>query len=273
MTDEIERKPDAAPENPVQAAAQEETAAPRERRLRTVLFQVYLIGALSVFAILAVLASTTAYFPIDVTITQALQSLEAPWFEALMRAVSWLGYTPQATILTLFFAVLIFLLGYRWEGVMTLASAVLIEALNNFVKYVVHRPRPPSSLVEVYQVLNSYSFPSGHVMYYVGLYGFMLFLVFVVLKRRWLRAVLITIFSALILLVGISRIYLGEHWASDVLAAYLLGGLGLTAMIAIYRWGKPRFFVDQPIARQPDTPAKPIPVTAKEKKDKEDLRS
>jgi membrane-associated phospholipid phosphatase len=150
---------------------------------------------------------------------------------------------------------------------------VLIEALNNFVKYVVHRPRPPSSLVEVYQVLTSYSFPSGHVMYYLALYGFMLFLVFVVLKRRWLRTLLITILSALIVLVGISRIYLGEHWASDVLAAYLLGGLGLTAVIAIYRWGKPRFFTDQPTARQPDTPGNTVPVTSKDKKDKEDLRS
>jgi hypothetical protein len=120
MTEDIERKPDSEPENPVQAAAQEETAAPRERRLRTVLFQGYLIAALSVFAILAVLSSTMAYFPIDVTITRTLQTLQAPWFETLMRAVSWLGYTPQATILTLFFSGLIFLLGYRWVGVMKL---------------------------------------------------------------------------------------------------------------------------------------------------------
>jgi hypothetical protein len=54
--------------------------------------------------------------------------------------------------------------------------------------------------------------------------------------------------SALIILIGISRIYLGQHWASDVLGAYLLGSLTLVAIIQLYRWGKTRFFVRQPVA-------------------------
>jgi undecaprenyl-diphosphatase len=50
-------------------------------------------------------------------------------------------------------------------------------------------------------------------------------------------------FVAMIALIGPSRIYLGQHWASDVLGAYLLGTLTLVANIAFYRWGKSRFFV------------------------------
>jgi membrane-associated phospholipid phosphatase len=86
-------------------------------------------------------------------------------------------------------------------------------------------------------------------------FGFLLFLAFTLLKSSWERTLLIIFFTGLIALVGISRIYEGEHWASDVLAAYLLGSLWLTLSIYGYRWGKPRFFANQPVAKE--TPGKP----------------
>jgi undecaprenyl-diphosphatase len=54
-----------------------------------------------------------------------------------------------------------------------------------------------------------------------------------------------------IALIGMSRIYLGEHWFSDVVGAYLLGSIALVIMIFFYRWGKTRYFVHQPTAREP----------------------
>jgi len=63
------------------------------------------------------------------------------------------------------------------------------------------------------------------------------------------RTLLVVFFGLLVLLIGISRIYVGEHWASDVLGAYLLGTLTLVAIIQLYRWGKPRFFLRQPVAK------------------------
>jgi undecaprenyl-diphosphatase len=85
-------------------------------------------------------------------------------------------------------------------------------------------------------------------MFYIGFYGFLWFLIYTLLKRSWLRTLLLILLSTLIALVGISRIYLGQHWASDVLGAYLLGSLCLVAEIELYRWGKSRFFVRQPVA-------------------------
>jgi len=63
------------------------------------------------------------------------------------------------------------------------------------------------------------------------------------------RTLLVVVFGLLVLLIGVSRVYVGEHWASDALGAYLLGALTLVAIIELYRWGKPRFFVHQPVAK------------------------
>jgi undecaprenyl-diphosphatase len=138
---------------------------------------------------------------------------------------------------------------------MALIAAVFSTAINVLVKDLIQRPRPTSGLVNVIDTLNSYSFPSGHVMYYLGFLGFIGFLVFSLLKPSLKRGLLLVLIGVPILLIGISRIYLGEHWASDVLGAYLLGSLTLVASIQFYRWGKTRFFVHQPVAAAGSQPA------------------
>jgi membrane-associated phospholipid phosphatase len=97
-------------------------------------------------------------------------------------------------------------------------------------------------------------------MFYTVFFGFLFFIVFALLKHSPRRTVLLVILGLFILLVGPSRIYQGEHWASDVAGAYLLGSLTLVANIAFYRWGKPRFFVarTQPV----DSSEKPAPEKA-----------
>jgi len=90
-------------------------------------------------------------------------------------------------------------------------------------------------------------------MYYLGFLGFIGFLVFSLLKPSLKRSLLLMLIGIPILLIGISRIYLGEHWASDVLGAYLLGTLTLIVTIQLYRWGKTRFFVHQPVAPEAGT--------------------
>lgn len=71
-----------------------------ERQRRRVIFEVLVLIALMIFIALTVLATTRAYFQIDLAITQALQSLQAAWFAILMRAVSWPGNWPQSVLVT-----------------------------------------------------------------------------------------------------------------------------------------------------------------------------
>jgi undecaprenyl-diphosphatase len=230
--------------------------APRPtRRYRAAAFQIYVLGASAVFVTLAVIARTVAYFPIDLTITHAVQTYHGAAFERLMYGVSWLGFMPQVDILGALTIVLLFMAGLRWEAVVALFAACGV-GIGTLVKLVVYRPRPSADLVHVFRQLPSSGFPSGHVLEFTAFCGFLVFLVHTLLKPSWGRTTLLVFFALLLLLMGLSRIYEGQHWFSDVMGAYLLGSLWLALTIRLYRWGKPRFFADQPVA--PETPVAPV---------------
>jgi undecaprenyl-diphosphatase len=247
----IEQKPAEQIQQAAHQAARKETAARPVRRYRAILFQAYLLVALIGFSVLAVLASTAAYFPIDLTITKTLQYLNQPVIRDLMIAVSFLGYTIQAAVIVLVVAAYLYISGLHWEALLSILLVVAEEGLNLLIKTVIHRPRPAADLVTVFSNLGSFSFPSGHVMFYTAYFGFLFFLAYSLLKSSYRRTLMLVITGALIAFIGLSRMYLGEHWASDVLAAYLVGSLLLIAEVMIYRWGKPRFFAHQPVAPEP----------------------
>ena len=212
-----------------------------ENRWQEFLFWGYILLALAGSAVLSLFAFQTPFLSFDPPITLALQSFNPGWFSTLMVIVSWPGYVPQAVVLLVVIVALIYFLGYRWEALMALLSAVSAEAVDIIVKTVVHQPRPKPSLVHVVRILRSYSFPSGHVMFFMGFYAFLWYLSYKVLQPSWLRTFFLYLFGAMVVLVGASRIYLGEHWFSDVLGAYILGSVVLLLMIRFYNWGRPRF--------------------------------
>jgi undecaprenyl-diphosphatase len=86
------------------------------------------------------------------------------------------------------------------------------------------------------------------VLTYTAFFGFLFFLGYTLLKPSFARTILLAILGGLVGFIGVSRIYVGDHWASDVIGAYLLGSLWLVLCVTIYRWGKTRIFVRQPLA-------------------------
>jgi len=255
MPEQINKKPVEKLKEEAHQAARAESASAPVRRYRAVLFQSALALIVVAFGILTFLVKTMPSFAIDLQITRAIQQINFPGFAWLMTVVSWAGFGPQVVVITALIIMLIYALGLHWETVMAIIAAALSTGVNLLVKDFVQRPRPGAAMVNVIDTLNSYSFPSGHVMYYLGFLGFVGFLVFSLLKPSLKRSLLLILIGIPILLIGISRIYLGEHWASDVLGAYLLGSLTLIATVQIYRWGKTRFFVHQPVA--PEAEAQP----------------
>ena len=239
---------DKKPVEKIQEKARQESVPAPTRHYRAILFQVILILVASGFAMLTFLVKMTPVSALDLQITRAVQLFNIPGFSLLMVLVSWPGYGPQLPIISAVAVVLLYALGLRWEAVAAAAAAIFSATLNVLVKDLVQRPRPLADMVNVVATLNSYSFPSGHVMSYLGFFGFVGFLAFSLLKPSFKRVLILTVTGGLIVLIGLSRIYLGQHWASDVLGAYLLGSLTLIANIQFYRWGKTRFFVNQPVA-------------------------
>jgi len=242
-----------------QQAVQAESEPPHVRRYRAVLFQVTLVIIAGAFGVLTFLVKTMPSFAIDLQVTRAIQLINFPFFTIVMSWVSWPGFGPQNMIIAGLIILLIWVSGLHWEALMALVAAVFSTVINVLVKDLIQRPRPTASQVNVIDLLNSYSFPSGHVMFYLGFFGFIGFLAFSLLKPSLKRSLPLFLVSVLIILIGISRIALGEHWASDVLGAYLLGTLTLVAVVQFYIWGKTRFFVHQPVAAAtPQQPEKGI---------------
>lgn len=217
------------------------------RRYRAVLFQTALVLVASAFAVLTFYVKTMPSVTIDLQITKAIQLIDFPWFASFMSLVSWPGSGPQLVVITALIILLIYSFGLHWESVMALVAASFSTGINLIVKDLIQRPRPTSNLVIVFAKLTDSSFPSGHVMFFIGFYGFMGFLAFSLLRPSLKRSFLLAFFGGAVVLIGASRIYLGQHWASDVLGAYLLGSLTLEAYIQIYLWGKTRFIDHQPV--------------------------
>jgi undecaprenyl-diphosphatase len=248
MSDARSEKPAEGVKNAVQQTIKKEVASPPSRDYRTWAFQAALFSAIGAFMVLTFMVKSTPFFPLDLRITKALQSIDSPLFASAMKWISWPGFLPQSAIIPVLVALLIYSFGLQWEAITTLVAAFLPPVINVVVKDWIGRPRPAADVVDVFRSLDSYSFPSGHVMFYVSFFGFLWFLIFILLKPSVKRTSLLIILGIPITLVGVSRIYLGQHWASDVLGAALLGGLILVFILQLYRWGKKRFFVRQPVA-------------------------
>jgi membrane-associated phospholipid phosphatase len=228
---------------------QKNLTSPPRQRFRAILFPVLFVATVIAFAFLTFLVETSPSFPVDLQITLAIQSIDSPFFADLMWLISWPGFLPQSVIITLLIAFLLYAYGLRWESAISSLAALVSGVSNELIKGAIQRPRPAINLVDVFEVLTSYSFPSGHVMFYTILFGFLWYVAYTILKRSYLRNLLLTLLGSLILFVGVSRIYLGQHWASDVLGAYLLGVLILTGIILLHRWGKTRIFIHSPAAQ------------------------
>jgi len=237
---DVERTPAT---NPVESSIESKVAdnivsPPRVKRRARWAALVFLV-ALSLSAGLGLLANHYAYFDWDVSLARSIQSIALPGFAMLMIAVSFLGGWMAWPIVVASGLALI-KIGLRQEGFICIAGTAVGGALNLLFKALVGRPRPTDLLINVTRAYRHESFPSGHVVFFIEFFGFLFFLSYVLLERGRLRRIVLTVLGLLIALVGVSRVYLGAHWPSDVLGAYLAGGIWLMLMIEVYRRIKER---------------------------------
>ncbi len=203
---------------------------------RLLIFRNYLILAIFAVTILTLFAKQYAFFSFDPYITKQIQQINLPVFESLLLFITWLGNFYQAIFTLIIFAGAFFIHGLKKESLILTLSTLGAVSISETLKLVVLRPRPDPLLVrQIETFYRSDSFPSGHVLFYMGFYGCLLFLTYLKIRKKSVRIFLMAILLGLVVLVGISRIYLGSHWFSDVLAAYLIGSAWLYFVILIYK--------------------------------------
>ena len=153
----------------------------------------------------------------DIIIYNALKTyLLTPTLTPYIKAITNLG---GATCLIIITAVIFITIKNKKIGFLTLINLVTITILNQIIKHIIQRPRP------TYHTLikeTGYSYPSGHSMISMAFYGFLIYLIYKNLKNKALKITLITFLSLLILAIGLSRIYLGVHYISDVIGGLLI---------------------------------------------------
>jgi undecaprenyl-diphosphatase len=194
-----------------------------------------LAGALTLlFLTLAFTLQRAAGTAADLAITNRVQRLDGPALTQLMVAISVPGYWPWNWAVFGAAVVWFWLLGLRRE-VLFLLLTPGAGLLSGLTKLLVERPRPTGDGIRIMSELLDYSYPSGHVVGYVSLYGLLFFFVYVLFKRSPGRTAALVVLGSLVGLIGFSRIYVGHHWISDVLGGYALGAAYLLILIEAYR--------------------------------------
>jgi undecaprenyl-diphosphatase len=168
-----------------------------------------------------------------------------PQLDELFLFISDFGGVTGYIIATVIVTAFLFWKFRHWEFVLQLLLVIIISGLSNqFLKDVFQRARP--SLENMMVVAESLSFPSGHAMASMSYYGFLAYLLFHIKMRKRIRWAVFALLVFLIAAIGLSRIYIGVHYPSDVAAGYIAGLIWLMfcivlfTVISIYRRRKAR---------------------------------
>lgn len=201
------------------------------------------VAALSLwlFSFLAVQVFRPATQTFDVAVLRAIENLHAPWLDRLVVHFTGLGDPTVVTVASIVFAVL-WLVRKEWKRSLALAIAVGGgAALNALLKVQFSRARP--ELWERIIDVKYYSFPSGHAMMSLIVYGLLGY--FLIRRFPKFRVQIAVGASFMILGMGFTRLYLGVHWLTDVLAGYAAGIVWLAVCIVAWEvlrrrtWNEP----------------------------------
>lgn len=202
------------------------------KRSTKVAFFILLLLALSI----TYAASKFLFLPFDLKSYHELREESNPAFGILMQGVSNLGETPVAASLMVF-TVALFASRRQWTEAIFMLATASGSLLAFILKDIIHRARPfplAENATGLIESINLYSYPSGHVLLFVVFFGFFAYLSWLHFSGRF-RIAATAVSLTMIALIGPSRVFLGAHWASDVIGSYVIGTIWLFILILVYQ--------------------------------------
>ena len=197
------------------------------------LFAFYALIVVSIIGLTYFVQSYPISF-FDLDITREIQEIQMGHLTKAMVFISIFGNSVGMPISVIFAALLFYFTYHRRESCFVL-GALIADLCNLLIKILVHRPRPTLANAKVLLIFTQSSFPSGHVVHYVVFFGFLLAVMIVKKQIPIFSRIFIGAFSGfLIFTISFSRIYLGAHWATDVLGGYLFGSIYLAVILTFY---------------------------------------
>lgn len=168
----------------------------------------------------------------DVPVQRAVEGARTPWLNDFMHAVTQLGGHAAVVI------GMVVLVALAWRRCHALAIVVISATLarpivEHILKILADRPRPD---LERLVPGNGPSFPSGHVLAAIALWGLLPLVVALLTKKRWVWWTSVAVSTTAILLVAASRTYLGVHWFSDIVGGLLVGAFYLFGIERLLQW-------------------------------------
>ncbi|MFC5652976.1 phosphatase PAP2 family protein [Paenibacillus solisilvae] len=192
-----------------------------------------LLLALAGFEGLSVLISRNQLKQFDESIIQIVQGWESPALTRIAELFSKIGSSSVTIPLIIALAVILFIvLKHRKELILLIGGMLGSTLLNELLKRLYHRTRPDIHRIAEEQ---GYSFPSGHSMAAFSLYALLIFILWRHIPSRGGRTALIIFGLCMILCIGLSRIYLGVHYPSDILGGYWVSACWVAVCIRLFR--------------------------------------
>ena len=173
--------------------------------------------SLSVFIFLLINVLLNNISSFDISIYNVIMSLKSDFMTFIMKAITRFG--DAETLILIAIICLIFIKNKKIGGSIAINLAS-VGLMNYILKKIIQRPRPPLEFRMVEE--SSFSFPSGHAMASMAFYGLIIYFINKNMKNEKLKKIISISLSILIFLIGISRIYLGVHYASDVIAGFAI---------------------------------------------------
>ncbi|MGZ4160697.1 MAG: phosphatase PAP2 family protein [Neobacillus sp.] len=206
--------------------------------LKMNLFSAFMITLVCIigFSFISLLISDHRIITFDSSVIASIQGRESPMLTSLMKFFTFIGSAPFVIILSVLLLVFLYkVLHHRLELILFIAAVAGSAVINQVLKSIFHRVRPNlHRLIDV----SGYSFPSGHAMNAFTVYVIISFLLWRHIPSKLGRSILLFLSILMILAIGISRIYLGVHYPSDIIGGYFASGFWLAIAIWVFQFYK-----------------------------------